>query len=261
MRPSRCDIRAAVLAALAPALACGAKEEVGVSAQSRPLFAGELTREQPAPAPHDPPTSEAAREEPEELDPLGSFALTYYWIAAEGRGQRTTPLYGRDCRPIAKVTASFARRVAMEGTGRLRDGRVVNVAGPCDCPSSRCYFFTSKRKRWGAGVGRRPLSPFRSVAVDPAMVSIGDTIYIEELDGLLMPGEAPYGGFVHDGCVVADDRGGGVRGKKIDFFTGRHGYYRALFERHGLTEVTVYPGEDRCGEERRADRGAARSES
>jgi 3D (Asp-Asp-Asp) domain-containing protein len=265
VRPFRSDIRAAILAALAPTLACGANEELVVSAQPRPLLAEVPAIERPAPDPRGLPDAAAGLEEPEELDPVGSFELTYYWIAAEGRGQRTTPLYGRDCRTIAKVSESFARRVAMEGTGRLRDGRIVNVAGPCDCPSSRCFYFPSKRKRWGAGVARRPLSPFRSVAVDPDMVSIGDTIYIEELDGLIMPGEPPYGGFVHDGCVVADDRGGGVRGKKIDFFTGRHGYYRALFDRHGLTEVTVYPGDGRCleepAEERRETRSAARSDS
>ena len=36
-----------------------------------------------------------------------------------------------------------------------------------------------------------------------------------------MPGRAPWGGFVHDGCVVADDTGGGIDGNRLDLFVGR----------------------------------------
>jgi 3D (Asp-Asp-Asp) domain-containing protein len=177
--------------------------------------------------------------------PLGSFRLTYYWIATEGKGKRTKTLYSKRCKPIAKVSRRFAKRLRMEGSGQLADGRLITTAGGCRCTKS-CYFVAGEKYRWGAGVSQRPLSPFRSIAVDTSHVSIGQTLYVPELDGLTMPGVAPYGGFVHDGCVIADDKGGGVRGRKIDFFAARKGHYKALFKRHGIKRITAYDGGGRC---------------
>ena len=189
-------------------------------------------------------TDYLADEEPEDENAgklLGNFQFTYYWMAQEKRSKsaKKTPIYNSRCKPIAKVTQSYARRLAMEGTGTLRDGRLVNVSGPCECDRSPCFFvIKQKEKRWGVGVAERPLSPFRSAAVDTKVVKIGTTLYVPELDGLLMPGVAPWGGFVHDGCLIADDRGGGVKGKQIDFFMARRPYYEPGFLIHQLSWVT-----------------------
>jgi 3D (Asp-Asp-Asp) domain-containing protein len=183
---------------------------------------------------------------------LGRFALTYYWIAHERdrRGKRTTRIYDPACEPIAKVSGEFAARLAREGTGKLKDGRVVNVAGPCECEYSPCFFhLDDENSRFGVGVLERPLSPFRSVAVDPSFVTIGKRLYIPELDGLPMPGTPPWGGFVHDGCVVADDRGGAVQGQQIDFFMVRRVYYQAFRRRHRLKQITVHDGGKYCREQ------------
>ena len=177
---------------------------------------------------------------------MGSFKLTYYWMAAETRGGRRVQLYNKHCKPVAKVSRAFERRLRMEGGGVLRNGRVLTYSGRCDCPRSPCYRNARRGHRWGTGVRERPLSPFRSVAVDPKHVSIGTALYIPELDGLTMPGRAPWGGFVHDGCVVADDQGGGVRGRQVDLFAARKGHYRALDRRHRLKRVTVFDGGQRC---------------
>jgi 3D (Asp-Asp-Asp) domain-containing protein len=183
---------------------------------------------------------------------LGRFSLTYYWIAHEKdkRGKRTTRIYDPECQPLAKVSGRFAARLAREGTGKLKDGRVLNVAGPCDCEYSPCFFHVDdETRRFGVGVLERPLSPFRSVAVDPSFVTIGKRLYIPELDGLPMPGIPPWGGFVHDGCVVADDRGGAVLGQQIDFFMVRRVYYQAFRRRHRLTQITVHDGGAYCREQ------------
>lgn len=178
--------------------------------------------------------------------PLGQFDMTYYWIAKEPKkGKRTQKLVDRKCKKIAKVTKGFKKRLTLEGTGKLQDGRLVTTAGGCKC-GGPCFWVATKKFQWGAGVAQRPLSPFRSIAVDPKLVSIGQTIYVAELDGLTMPGAAPVGGFVHDGCVVADDRGGGVRGKQIDFFAAKRSHYRSFFKRHKINTVSVYEGGDRC---------------
>ena len=183
---------------------------------------------------------------------LGSFRFTYYWVAheevtSEDTGPATVQLYHRkQCVPLALVSPAFAERLEREGTGKLRDGRVVNIAGPCGCGERPCFYVVPEHARWGVGVAKRPLSPFRSVAVDPRLVSIGTMLYIPELDGLTMPGRPPEGGFVHDGCVVADDRGGSVKGQQIDFFTAQRSYYASFDRRHRLKTVTVFDGAGWC---------------
>ncbi len=188
----------------------------------------------------EPPAPPAAGE------PLGAFKLTYYYLPSESGGKRGVQLYNKRCQPVAKVSRSFARKMRMEGAGKLRDGRVLTYSGACQCPGSPCYRTARPGHRWGTGVHGRPLFPFRSVAVDPSRVAIGSVLYIPELDGLTMPGRPPWGGFVHDGCVVADDQGGGVRGRHLDLFAARKNHYKALDHRNQIKSVTVFDGGERC---------------
>jgi 3D (Asp-Asp-Asp) domain-containing protein len=238
-------------------VACGDPAEQVDSGEPAPVeqaVAPQPAVPQPAAEPT-PITDQAPADEPaDELRPMGTFELTYYWMAeAKDEGKATTTLYHRKgCKEIAKVSPSFARRLTVEGTGKLRDGRVVNTSGTCACPTSICFFTPSKRKRWGVGVGKKPLAPFRTVAVDPKAVPIGTMMYIPELDGLTMPGRRPWGGFVHDGCVIARDRGGNVQGKQLDFFMGKRHAYRSFFRRHRLKSVSVFDGTGRCEPDRRS---------
>jgi len=156
---------------------------------------------------------------------------------------------GRDCSPIAEVTPEFASALALQGTGKLRDGRVINVFGRCKCGQTRsCYTVTGRK--WGTAGTGRALDPFRTVAVDPAQVKLGSLLYIPALDGLTMPGRAPVGGFKHDGCVAADDTGGGIDGKQLDLFVARHAFYIGLARRGGShswsKHVRVLDGKNRC---------------
>lgn len=194
---------------------------------------------------------------------LGEFRLTYYVMAREPvpTQDEATPtelgeadadhvaIHADGCEVIAEVPREFARDLRMQGSGVLSDGRLVSAGRACDCDAGGiCFFLPGDRYRWGIGAANRSLSPFRSVAVDTDVVALGQTLYIPELEGLRMPGPPPWGGFVHDGCVVADDRGGGVRGKHIDFFAARRGYYQAIMRSLGLSSITVYDGEGRCDE-------------
>jgi 3D (Asp-Asp-Asp) domain-containing protein len=180
---------------------------------------------------------------------LGSYQLTYYWLAAEGKrppAEEAVTLYSRTCDPLAEVSPRFAANVQMEGSGVLRDGRIVGVVKRgCDC-GAPCYRVSRRSHAFGTGAAGRSLDPFRSVAVDSDLVALGSKLYIPELDGMKMPGQAPWGGFVHDGCVVADDRGGGVRGKQLDLFTAKKTHYKDLSKRLGLRRVTVLDGNRRC---------------
>ena len=176
----------------------------------------------------------------------GDFKLTYYYMPTETGGGPRVTLFDRRCRRVARVSKAFERTLRMQGSGQLADGRILTYSGRCSCSRSPCYSPSRRSHTWGTGVSERPLAPFRSVAVDPSLVSIGAVLYIPELDGLTMPGVAPWGGFVHDGCVVADDRGGGIRGRQVDLFAARRSHYTALDRRHRLKRVTVFDGGERC---------------
>jgi len=189
------------------------------------------------PIPDAPPTGPGA--------PLGAFRLTYYYVADETDypGVDDTSLYEPGCAVLALVPAQFAHDVIIEGTGALDDGRVFNYAGSCGCPLSPCFAFVDADHPWGVGAGGRALVPFRSIAVDDAVLTIGRRYYVAELDGVTMPGP---GGFVHDGCVSADDTGGHILGAHIDFFSALRSYYLALDGALMLDDVTLYEGGARC---------------
>lgn len=179
---------------------------------------------------------------------LGSFELTYYWITEESAfgGSDSVSLYDDSCHELSKVPQGFADAIKLEGTGRLTDGTVLNYSGSCGCPTSPCYFAVDAEHPWGQGVQSRALVPFRSVAVDKSVVPYGSSLYIEQLDGVQMPGEAPWGGFVHDGCVSADDTGSAIIGKHLDFFSARRADYLSINSLLGVSHVTVREGGDRC---------------
>ena len=181
----------------------------------------------------------------------GRFQLTFYWVADErdAPGTMNAYLYDATCAVLGVTTMRFLRSLALEGTGLLTDGRRLNFDARCVCGYFGVPCFREVTSDiWGLGVEGRHLRPFRSVASDPAVVPTGTVLYIPDLDGVEMPGEPPWGGFVHDGCVVADDRGGAIGGMQLDFFVGRKDVYKVVDKRLRRPEVWVYDGAEHCGE-------------
>ncbi|MDQ3367072.1 MAG: 3D domain-containing protein [Myxococcota bacterium] len=171
-----------------------------------------------------------------------------------------TLLYGpKGCEPIAEVSRAFAHQLRIQGTGKLRDGRVLNVWGHCSCPGSVCY--KEITQQWGTAGNGRPLQPFRTVAVDPKLIKLGSLLYVPLLEGRTMPGRAPWGGFVHDGCVVADDTGGGIKDRQLDLFVGRKGWFLGMSGLRGshswAKHAPVFDGAKLC--ERKGRRVARKS--
>ena len=169
-------------------------------------------------------------------------------VAPPAPPERVTIYQGKSCEPIVEVSREFASQLALQGTGKLRDGRVLNVSGHCKCEHSPCFKVTAAQ--WGTGGSGRQLQPFRTVAVDPRVIKLGSLLYIPLLEGRVMPGRAPWGGYVHDGCVVADDTGGGIRGKQLDLFVGRKGWFLGMSGSGGshawARHVPVFDGSSVC---------------
>ncbi len=195
----------------------------------------------------------------EELDAgtlLGAFVHTYYYLAEEVNytGSADTTLYDSQCRPLARVSAKFADSACIEGSGKLRDGTIINYAKTCNCGrrcptgGTVCYSkLDAARFPWGKGNRNNPLDPFRSIAVDRNVIANGTVLYMEKWDGVAIPSISGIGGFVHDGCFRADDVGGAIRGNHYDFFAGTKDVWRALERiRPTRTSTKVYTNSERC---------------
>ena len=170
---------------------------------------------------------------------VGQFDVTYYWVAEEdGRdvGQpRTEALRDRAGRVLARVAPTFARRIRLEGTGRLPDGRLLNV----DCKIDGRWRFRVV-KGSGVGAGGRGLRPFTSVATDPSRIPTGSVLLLPDFAGQVLPGGAR-----HPGCFVADDVGGAIKGNRIDVFIGAASRLRDFERRvpsHGTVPVFLVAG-------------------
>jgi 3D (Asp-Asp-Asp) domain-containing protein len=227
------------------------------------------------------------KEKEEAPKPIGDFSITFYYVVTEDevvakkkpvvvaandnvRIDESDPelasiappvspdqvkLYDSSCQPISEVSREFASQIALQGTGKLKDGRVLNIWGACRCEdqagarrNSPCFKVTAAQ--WGTGGTGRQLQPFRTVAVDPKIVKLGSLLYVPLLEGRQMPGRSPWGGFVHDGCVVADDVGGGIKGSQLDLFVGRRGWFLGMSGKEGshawAKSVPVYDGTKLC---------------
>ena len=189
------------------------------------------------------------------------WALRFYWLSLEAdyddtvsttvpRGgrcalppNRWVELYTREGYFFGRVPERYACSLKLEGSGLMRDGRVVNYTGSCNFGYGTCFEqLDIDDFPFGRGAGQRPLIPFKSVAVDPRVIRLGEPLYIPEFDGMILPD-----GSIHDGCVRADDTGGGIKGRKMDFFVVTYGNFRSLLdELLGVTWITPHVEAPRC---------------
>lgn len=191
------------------------------------------------------------------------WALRFYWLTAESDYQeihgvpmtrggacsmaanQSVELYTRDGMFIGRVQERFACSLRLEGSGLMMDDRVLNYTGPCKFKFGYGTCFEqldTQQFPFGRGAGQRPLIPFKSVAVDSRVIAIGEPLYIPEFDGLQLPD-----GSIHDGCVRADDTGGGIKKRKMDFFVVTYGNFRFLLDQlWGVSWITPHLESPRC---------------
>lgn len=90
----------------------------------------------------------------------------------------------------------------------------------------------------GGATGRDSLGcqpvPLRTVATDPRVVPKRTKLFIKETVGMKLPG-----GGRHDGIWYASDTGGGIKGSKIDLYTGNGRGSMAPAMPHNLRTLTV----------------------
>ena len=174
------------------------------------------------------------------------FRLSFYWLAYEAEYANEaydTDIYTRDGFFIGRFPSAFVYELKLEGSGVLRDGRVLNYSGECNYGMGTCFRTLDRNEHpLGAGVQGRRLEPFRSIAVDPHLIPIGAPVFVPELVGVLLPD-----GTEHDGCLRADDMGGAIKNQKIDFFV--ESYFNFKYIGDNLwwhLKATPYLEEPRC---------------
>lgn len=152
------------------------------------------------------------------------FRNTYYDFPRDRGGDRGATVFDAACAPIAQVSREFHDQLCVQGSGRLVSGDTVSFARrDCACAAvcprtgQKICFERLDPARFphGRGAANRPIVPLRSVAVDPEVIPLGSALFVPEIVGLPLEG-----GGVHDGCLLADDKGLKVKGRHIDIFTG-----------------------------------------
>lgn len=163
-------------------------------------------------------------------EPLGTFRNTYYYMVFESDfadEPKEADILTMNGDLIAKVTAKFYKALLMEGSGHLNDDRIVNWAGKVDGKSR----FHITPLEWGRGTGSCALSPFRTIAADPAQIPPGAVVRIEETIGMLLPD-----GTRSDGVWLAEDTGSAILHDRIDLFIGRRSSANFL-QKAGITHL------------------------
>lgn len=181
----------------------------------------------------------------------GRWRLTRYWVADENgvntdRVRRVVPVRDRRGNTLTWVCDRFATNLAMEGTGRTWDGRLFNWDSRVN---GRACFREIDTTLYPFGVGARgwALVPWRSLAVDSRYVPLGSTVEITELVGMPLPD-----GTLHDGCFVAVDSGGAIRGHHLDLFLPSTEEHSRLAREGWLPRsVTIVIDSPRCASARR----------
>ena len=119
-----------------------------------------------------------------------------------------------------------AERVAEEpddGIDLTKMKQIVNATVTAYCICKECCGKDPDHPYYGITASGRPAEPYVSVAVDPFMIPLGSTVYLDYGDGMLRE-------------FRADDTGGAVVGAHIDVCMATH--EEAL--EHGVREARVY---------------------
>ena len=142
-------------------------------------------------------------------------------------------------RPVlAVIAALLTAAIASTSHAGSRSGTTTTVSGISNAVGGWKLQARLYHHGGGGATGRDSLGcqtvPLRTVAIDPRVVPKRTKLFIKETVGMRLPG-----GGVHDGIWYASDTGGGIKGSKIDLYTGHgKGSMRPAMP-HNLKRLTV----------------------
>jgi 3D (Asp-Asp-Asp) domain-containing protein len=166
--------------------------------------------------------------------------VTYYWTASptDPDVDLSTPavdILDEDDQVITTEPESYAQKLALEGSGFLSDGRLINLACSCPYPNARFFLVDTTSFPWGMDAQGNGLLPFDTIAVDPEVIPLGTEVYSATFDGLELPD-----GSIHDGIFHATDTSHSFSGPQIDIFTATYSNYESIdAQLDGLEELQI----------------------
>lgn len=144
------------------------------------------------------------------------FLYSAFGLAVEGDG---IDLKGRPVHVASVDGAGF-----VDANGQRTSGAPAWVSGGYWLSSTHALTFPLEAGGWSSGTGvryrkppakltfapgaSRPLTPYRSLAVDPKLIPLGSRVYVPAYVGV--PGAS--------GWFVAEDTGGAILGRHVDVF-------------------------------------------
>ncbi len=218
----------------------------------------------------------AGPNEPSTVSHLTRFRVTTYLSSNEldyGHSNKIIPVRDDRSNLLAMVDPVFFCNLSLEGTGKLADGRVLNVTGNyisapnvvqtrlipvaksmfkdhyqyggMNSDGSKYFAFKvlGAEYPWGIGVGGRPLKLWRSLAADIGTGPRSDPQY-KGRGGLVSVGTRVYileldgmvmpDGWTHDGWCEVDDTGSAIYGAHFDWFVGSNTYMKQILHRNTM---------------------------
>lgn len=140
---------------------------------------------------------------------------------------------------LATVPIALAKRISMEGSGFLPDGRLLNLNNSFDWPESRFMLVDQNEAPWGFDSQGGALVPWKSIAVDSNVIPLNSEVYIKEFDGAVLPD-----GTVHNGWFVSVDTSHSFTGKHLDIFVATYQNYEYMSNLLGnIDHVELYSPE------------------
>ena len=153
---------------------------------------------------------------------------TYYYIPQYKNDPNGLPVRDMHGNPLGpKLAKKDLCNLMLQGSGVI-DGQMYGYWKKTWTHRIDCSRYSSKisgrvkfRKedtKYGTGVKMIPLTPFKSVAVDPDFIPYESRIFIPKLKGIKYIFEGKE--HTHNGIVFAQDTGSAIKGNHIDFFIG-----------------------------------------
>ncbi|WP_338763568.1 3D domain-containing protein [Bernardetia sp. ABR2-2B] len=172
------------------------------------------------------------------LDSLTLWA-TYYYIPTIEYKENGIDFLDKNKKPLGiKVDSCDWCKACIEGTVKVRkDGKIITLnyetrsdSLQYDCRKCEKYkdytgyektgqVLWSKTDRGAKGVQEYRLVPFKSIAVDSAVIPYGSTLFIPQAKGIEYTG-TDKSKKIHDGYFFAADAGSKIKGNHIDIFIG-----------------------------------------
>ena len=175
--------------------------------------------------------------------------LTYYWTASPDLANLTVS----DTNPLVEIKdlnggvivqepKDLVKKISMEGSGFLQDGRLINLANDKGYPNSRFFIVDQSKYPWGMDSRGKALGELKTIAVDPNLVALGTNVYIPAFDGLRLQNNT-----IHNGCFIAGDTSYSFSGAHIDIFTGKESNYQYIDNKLNEVEViSIQVGGSKC---------------